>query len=284
MIPLAKNNPPVTQEVKRLYAEANKNERRFREAFTSLIEDNSPETLQQEDFSVLTEAFVAAAAAGAALLLRQANIDEEPVGLRQRTIENYEQSVVAPIATGTLAALTAVPNPALAFGLTPNQAQAVDNYRHALEEGDRTIDRELRDRRFDPTARRATREPLTQSQIDRMTERYRERYVRQRAQNIGRTEALRAVQTGLHRELEERIARGDIDPRRVKRYWRHQGDGRVRHSHIQIPLMNPNGREPGEDFRSPLGPISFPGDPDATPGNVINCRCAVFVRLDETPR
>ena len=87
-------------------------------------------------------------------------------------------------------------------GLTAKQQQAVINYRRLLGragDGDaEALTRELRDRRFDRTVRRAvvSREPLSQAQIDRMVERYRERYIKYRAEVIGRTEALRAVHAG----------------------------------------------------------------------------------------
>jgi hypothetical protein len=43
--------------------------------------------------------------------------------------------------------------------------------------------------------------------------------------------------------------------------------------------MNERGVGHAEPFASPLGPILYPGDPNALAANTIQCRCAVFARI-----
>ena len=122
-------------------------------------------------------------------------------------------------------------------GLTARQQEAVINYRRLLGragEGDsEALTRQLRDRRFDPTVRRAVagREPLSQAQIDRMVERYRERYIKYRAEVIGRTEALRAVHAGNDEGYRQAIDGGAIDLDEIQRTWVTARDERVRETH-----------------------------------------------------
>src|SRR5581483_9401656 len=66
------------------------------------------------------------------------------------------------------------------IGLTQWQSEAVSNYRRALENADRAaLQRALRDRRFDSSVARAARgeKALSPEQIDKMVDRYRQRYL-----------------------------------------------------------------------------------------------------------
>lgn len=168
------------------------------------------------------------------------------------------------------------------IGLTAKQEKAISNYRRMLEEGDMAVlRRQLRDRRFDSTTRRAilNGKPLSEEKIDRMVNRYRERYVKYRSETIARTEATRAVQGGGRLYLEEKVQDGTIDERQVRREWIYTRDTDTRVSHRQIPALNPQGVGMRQPFETPLGQIMFPGDPAAAPEMSINCRCAVFQRV-----
>lgn len=169
-----------------------------------------------------------------------------------------------------------------AIGLTARQEQAVRNYRAALESRDSAaLQRALRDRRFDPTIARAIRNetPLSARQIERMTERYRERFVKYRSEAIARTEATRTVNGAAKEYLEGYIEEGTIAREQVRRFWHYTKDERTRVSHRQIPALNENGRGMDEPFRTPLGPLMYPGDPSAPPEMTVNCRCTVFQRV-----
>ena len=55
-----------------------------------------------------------------------------------------------------------------------------------------------------------------------------------------------------------------------RKKWLATLDGRTRHEHR---LLDNQVAEIDEPFQSELGPIMFPGDPSAHPGNIYNCRC-----------
>ena len=169
------------------------------------------------------------------------------------------------------------------IGLTERQSQAVQNYRRALENGDRAaLQRALRDRRFDGTVARSLRdaEPLSAQQVKHMVGRYEERYLRHRSETIARTEALRAANGGADLAWRQIVGDGRIPAEAVTRTWYHSHDSKVRDSHRLIPVMNPEGVKLDEPFQSPLGPILFPGDPAAPAANTINCRCTVLFKVD----
>lgn len=166
-----------------------------------------------------------------------------------------------------------------AVGLTPRQVHALDHFRQGMENLDSDIlDMELRDHRFDSTLRQHLQEgePFEEEYIDRVVERYRQRQLKWRADTIGRTEAMRAIHMGEYEALNAALLRGDNpELNRTRRYWNHAVDERVRAEHRRIPMMNPHGRGINEPFDSPLGPIRYPGDPNAHPRNTINCRCSI---------
>lgn len=168
------------------------------------------------------------------------------------------------------------------IGLTRSQEAAVNNYERMLRALDPTVlERKLRDRRSDPTVARAISndKALTDAQVRSLVDRYRDRYVKYRANVIGRTESIRAVQGAQWELFQDMINKGQIDARQVRRTWITTNDGHVRDAHVQIPSMNPRGVGQAETFSSPLGPILYPGDPSALAANTIQCRCAVFARI-----
>lgn len=170
------------------------------------------------------------------------------------------------------------------IGLTERQHRAVQNYRRMLEEGESgALDRELRDRRFDPSVRRAVsgERALSQDQIDRMTDRYRQRMVRHRAEVIARTESLRALSEGREAARQQMIDDGVLDPSQVRRFWINAGDSRVRENHTIIPITNSEGVGANEPFSAPLGPLRFPRDPRGLAAQTVQCRCAVSERIDD---
>jgi hypothetical protein len=168
------------------------------------------------------------------------------------------------------------------IGLTRKQEQAVQNFRRGLETRDPAVlARQLRDRRFDPAVRRAifSDVPLDPAKVDKMTNRYRERYVKFRSEVIARTESTRAI-NGASRELmESYVDEGLIDAGQIRRFWHHTRDARTREAHRQIDGMNPDGVGLNEPFNTPLGPLMYPGDPSGTAENTIQCRCTVFDRI-----
>lgn len=59
---------------------------------------------------------------------------------------------------------------------------------------------------------------------------------------------------------------------RVQKQWLATKDSRTRDAHIDLDGQIVDVDEP---FESELGPIMYPGDPDADPANVWNCRCTL---------
>lgn len=172
-----------------------------------------------------------------------------------------------------------------AIGLTAQQVQAVSNFRRALENSPNdALDRALRDARYDPTIARAVRQRSTiaPEKIDAMVQRYHDRHLKYRSQTIARTESIRAVNKGNIDAWRQAISSGKVSADAVTKRWIFTHDAKTRHAHRSIPAMNKV--DPGIDgkFRSELGPISFPGDPEASGSNTISCRCSVILRFRPT--
>ena len=64
---------------------------------------------------------------------------------------------------------------------------------------------------------------------------------------------------------------------KCKKKWLAVLDGRTRHEHR---LLDGQSAELDQPFQSELGPIMFPGDPSAHPGNIYNCRCRTTCAID----
>ena len=168
------------------------------------------------------------------------------------------------------------------IGLTRRQEQAVANFRRMLEENDRTaLRRALRDRRFDRTIERAIKSgrKLPQTAIDRMVDRYRQRYIKYRSEVIARTEALRSVHEGSESMFSQAFADGTLNPEDVQREWNTALDERVRGSH---KTMHGQIRPVDVPFNSGLGnELRYPGDPQAPGADTIQCRCSVGTRITD---
>lgn len=122
------------------------------------------------------------------------------------------------------------------IGLAPNQLAAIDNFRTLLETGDRAaLTRQLRDRRFDPTVKKATTpptsatpgtppvppKPLTAPQIDKMVDAYRERMKAHNANVLAKTAAQDAMKLGNKATWIDAEAKGFVPRGSVRRRWIH---------------------------------------------------------------
>lgn len=168
------------------------------------------------------------------------------------------------------------------IGLTAYQQRAVNNYRRLLQENSsEALTRDLRDRRFDASIVRALSngKALGTAEIERMVERYQDRYLKYRSEVIARTEALRSAHQGTELMYEQAMATGDLDSTRLIRRWVTARDERVRGSHR---AMNGQLRPFGVPFISGAGhSLKYPGDPDAPASEVIQCRCVVTTVFKE---
>ena len=159
----------------------------------------------------------------------------------------------------------------------------IANARRELAEGQygAYFQRERRDRRFDATIRRAEREgrALTRQEIERISGRYSDRLLQLRGETIARTETLTGLRAAQYEAAKQLVASGKVPRNAVRLVWRATFDGRTRDSHATL-----HGESTGidEPFVSPLtgARLRYPGDPQGGAKEVINCRCALRVRVD----
>lgn len=171
------------------------------------------------------------------------------------------------------------------IGLTRYQQGVVANYRRLLEEGNaEALQRNLRDRRFDPSVRRAVRgEPLSAELIDRMVERYRARFLALRAETIARTETARVQNIAREEAARQTMEMIGFEESLFERTWRSSSDKRVRDTHRALNGQTIVGFE--AVFVSPSGALlRFPGDPEAPIEETINCRCVVTLNIKKPAR
>lgn len=152
------------------------------------------------------------------------------------------------------------------IGLTRTQSDAVLNYRKALEgpsPSRAALQRALRDGRFDRTVDRAIRnsQSLSSAYIDKMVERYQQRYLQYRAQSIARTESIRASNKGQHVLWSQAKSQGLLG-KTPKRKWIISGDSATCDECLSL-----DGIVVGLDEEFAPG-IMDPGDVHT------NCRCS----------
>lgn len=155
------------------------------------------------------------------------------------------------------------------LSLAANQEAAVHNFERMLEEQDgEALTRELRDRRFDGTLKKAfAGDGLTSAQIEKMTAAYRSRMENFNAETIARTASLDSQKLGQKLTWEAAIERGDVDGGDLTKTWVGVMDDRERPSHVAME---------GE---------TVPFDQSYSNGQMVpgeseyNCRCISIVRL-----
>jgi hypothetical protein len=172
------------------------------------------------------------------------------------------------------------------IGLTQQQEKWVRNYERALRDLDNAaLARELRDRRFDPTVRRAIErgEPLSKAQIDKMVGRYRQRALKLRSETIARTEGLRVVHEGTDEMYRQAIESGQLRADQLIREWNTAGDEVVRDFANGSPTshrtMHHQQRLVGEPFVSGAGNMTMHPGAFGIGFEDINCRCLVTTRI-----
>jgi hypothetical protein len=165
------------------------------------------------------------------------------------------------------------------LGLTQRESDAIQAYRRALEGGGRSgLNRALRDPRYDAGLRRAADrgEVLDQARIDRMVQRYADRYRAFRADTIARTEAMQAANDGRRDAWRQYIDRTGRDGTEVRRFWLTAGDELVCPVCRAIPVWNEFGVPMDGTYDTPDGPMD---GPLAHP----LCRCSErYERVDST--
>lgn len=140
---------------------------------------------------------------------------------------------------------------------------------------DGIFERRLRDFRHDRALQSAMNSgrPLTKSQIDKMVAGYRRKSIKNRAENIARTESLRAAHLGVQEQWEQSIQQGIVQADEVKRFWRVALDERLCKICRPIPSLNSSGVGLRQSFNTPVGPTMLP---PVHP----RCRCTVVFDID----
>lgn len=63
---------------------------------------------------------------------------------------------------------------------------------------------------------------------------------------------------------------------KIVKVWMATNDERTREEHLELDGQE---REIDEPFENSIGKIMYPGDPDADPANVYNCRCTLITKV-----
>lgn len=174
------------------------------------------------------------------------------------------------------------------IGLTSRQAQWSANARNELEALDSNyFTRELRDKRFDKTVRKAIRDekPLPAAQVNRMVNAMQRRTLAYRGQVISRTESINALRAGQFEAIRQAAAKGGISLDEVSKSWSATNDARTRPEHLSMERLygRDNAIPFNQPFVSPTGDrVMFPGDNSLGAGAdfVIMCRCSPRYTID----
>lgn len=162
------------------------------------------------------------------------------------------------------------------LGLNEQQEQAVENYENALKNNSAmALYNQNRNKEKDGMVEAALIAgiPLAQYQINRLVSQYINNSKLYRANLIAETELLSVASLGEYEGIVQAGIAGAVELTGLRKYWITQEDERVRANHVAIPVMNPNGVEFFDVFRTPLGGMRYPRDEMGVPENVINCRC-----------
>lgn len=171
------------------------------------------------------------------------------------------------------------------IGLTSRQAQWVANARSELESLDGSyFTRELRDKRFDASVRKAIRDEraLSAEHIIKIISRMQARTLRYRGQVISSTESINALRAGQFESIKQAAERGGIPSSEIRKSWDATGDARTRTDHLMMEQTQKN-LALDELFRAPDGSLMmYPGDTTrgATGAQVIQCRCSAVYEID----
>jgi len=198
------------------------------------------------------------------------------VNLSEEQRNNITKAITEGLAAGhapAKIALTIRPG----IGLTENQAQFVANYKNDLVlNNSNALARALRDKRYDRTVAKAikTGVPLTQDQINKLTDAYGRKFLAFRANTIARDQSLAAVNLGHVSTIKEVASKHGL---MVEKTWIATHDSRTREAHRELDGKTVIGVD--TPFQSELGPIRYPYDPQASAADTIQCRCHMKFKL-----
>ncbi len=204
-------------------------------------------------------------------------IDDDTRAMIRRALVDGARSGVSPLETARTIRGS--------IGLTEHQLGIVDRYRTALESGNYSaaLGRQLSHGGSDRTIEAALRneKQLTQAQIDLAVQRYRDGWIRYRAETIARTEGLRAAHQGSDELYRQAVERGDLRANQITRTWVHSPGAKKKQNERPFHVsMSGQTVGYGEVFVSGIGGrLRYPCDPDANAEETVCCRCVVTTRV-----
>ena len=159
-----------------------------------------------------------------------------------------------------------------AVQLTGADVTALSNYDSELKAGSRkALRRKLRDKRSDRSV--VAEKAISPAKRALMVKRYEERLIRYRATVVARDAVRAAEQATLYAHWTDLEEAGDESAVGIHKFWENRDDGKVRHSHVEIPLDHPDGIPLKQAFVTLYGSIRYPLDPQASSKDRDGCRC-----------
>lgn len=174
-------------------------------------------------------------------------------------------------------------------GLSGPQIGYVQSMRSRLESGDpkemaRVFGMTRRDKRFDRTISAAIKagKPISKADISAMVQRYTNRLIAKRAEDIARTETGIAVMSARAEEWQQAVEKLGYPAQAVMKAWRHGGgvkDPRPHHvaangkrvQGLNTPFTLENGAV-----------MQYALDPAGGPAECVNCTCDTTFRMDHS--
>lgn len=176
------------------------------------------------------------------------------------------------------------------LGLDPYRASHRDRMRARLQSSDpRELKKvlsgmSLRDKRYDKYILAAIEDgkPIPDKVVEVMVQRYTDRMLQRRAEDIARTETGSAVMSARKEEWNQALDKLNLPPEAVVKTWRHGGgvkDPRYWHQDLNgtsvIGLDTP--------FIMPtLVELQYAMDPDGGASECVNCSCGTDFRIDHS--
>jgi len=147
-----------------------------------------------------------------------------------------------------------------AIGLSGASNRAVGNYRESLKRQSKSGD-----------------SPMSEDEMGRMVEAYRNKMRKNRAETVAYTTAARVFSESQQLAVDEAVEQGVLDPSKVLRVWNRVADDRVRDAHN---VMNGQTATMDGVFTDGVGnKLRYPGDPQAPPETTVNCRCWLSLKI-----
>lgn len=171
------------------------------------------------------------------------------------------------------------------MGLSGQDVEWIENARAQLLSNDPSMLRDYltrvrRDRRFDGYVQRAidSGQRIPRDTVDRMIQRYSERLLVTRTENVATINALEAYNAGRQQYYEQLVEDG-VPRDRITKRWKSRGDEKVRATHR---LMNGQKVLGDGFFITPRGArMKNPGDMSGGAGlaEVARCRCRAIYKI-----